>query len=100
MGNLVIPFIHSYPISSKIVKTILAIIAKDFYYEKLDNLFPTLKYRYIRQYGDRYSCSSPNAKRLYQVFAEECDRLGVLYKMSDIIKSYKAGYGDRQLSLF
>ena len=35
MANLVIPFIHSYPISSKIVKTILAIIAKDFYYEKL-----------------------------------------------------------------
>lgn len=73
---------------------------RDFYYKKLDELFPTLKYRYIRQYGDRYSCGSPNSKRLYQVFAEECVRQGLLYKMPDIIESYKAGYGDRQLSLF
>ncbi len=71
-----------------------------WYYKKLDEQFPTLTQKYIQQFGNAYECRSPHAKALWQLFRKQCDRYGLLYKMEDIIKGYKQGYGDMQLSLF
>ncbi len=71
---------------------------RDYYYEKLDELFPGVKEKYIHQFGSYYQCYSPDAKRLWNIFANECDKLGILYKMQDIIFGYKLGYQDTQLS--
>lgn len=71
-----------------------------WYYEKLEKQFPGLKQKYIQQYGNSYECRSPKAKELWELFRGECDRLGILFRMKDIIKGYKQGYGDEQLSLF
>ncbi len=73
---------------------------RDYFYDKLDQLFPGIKQKYIKCYGERYSCGSPNAKKLYQYFTTRCNELGLLYDMKDIIRSYKTGYGNMQLSLF
>lgn len=73
---------------------------RDYYYEKLDKLFPGLSDKYKKYFGDRYNCVSPNAKKLWRVFAAECDRFGILYNMKDIIRAYKQGYGNTQLSFF
>lgn len=73
---------------------------REYFYQKLDENFPGLKEKYIRRYGNRYECPSPNAKKLWQVFTEECARYGILYEMKAIIQAYKAGYGDMQLSFF
>ncbi len=73
---------------------------REWYYKKLDESFPTIKEKYLKQYGNSYECRSPKAKVLWQLLQSECDRLGILYKMEDIIESYKQGYGDSQLSLF
>lgn len=73
---------------------------RDYYYEKLDKIFPGLSDKYRKFYGDRYNCVSPNAKKLWNVFAKECDKYGILYNMKDIIKAYKQGYGNTQLSFF
>lgn len=73
---------------------------REHYYKKLDKLFPGLSDKYRRYYGDRYNCTSPKAKKLWGIFTAECDRLGILYDMKAIIRAYKAGYGDRQLSFF
>jgi len=73
---------------------------RDWYYKKLDERFPTLKKKYIQQFGNAYECPSPNAKVLWAAFQSECERRGILYKMEDIIHGYRQGYGDRQLSLF
>lgn len=70
------------------------------YYRELDKLFPGLSDKYRKYYGERYKCVSPNAKRLWKIFSEECGRLGILYNMKDIISSYKQRYGDMQLSFF
>jgi DNA repair photolyase len=48
-----------------------------YYYAKLDRLFPGLRTRYERTFGDRYECTSPKAARLEQVFRELCDRYGI-----------------------
>ena len=75
---------------------------REYFYQKLDYIFPNrmLSEKYQKTYGERYVCISPNAKKLWKVFANECDKLGILYNMRDIISAYKLGYGDRQLSFF
>ena len=74
---------------------------RTYYFEKLDENFPGVKEKYIKNYGDRYNCLVPNYKQLYKVFTDECDRYGILYKMNDIIRTYKKGStNDGQISLF
>lgn len=75
---------------------------RDYYYEQLIKLFPNknLVQKYKAAFGSNYECSSFNSKSLYDIFKTECKRLGLLYKMEDIILAYKAGYGDRQISWF
>lgn len=75
---------------------------REYFYKKLGENFPNsgLAERYAKTYGERYVCNSPHIKRLWKVFTEECQRLGLAYEMRDIIASYKLGYGDSQLSFF
>lgn len=74
---------------------------RDYYYQMLDQYFPGLKEKYMKTYGNRYQCSVPNAKRLYQVLKRECDKYGILYQMKDIITSYKTETKTiQQMSLF
>ncbi len=73
---------------------------REYYYSQLDKHFPGLKEKYRKAYGSRYHCSSPRAKKLSTVFAEECHRLGLLYTMPQITAWYKKGYSSGQLSLF
>ena len=73
---------------------------REWFFDKLDELFPSIKEKYLTQFGNSYECRSPKAKELWGIFKKECDRLGILYKMDDIIKAYKKGYGETQLSIF
>lgn len=73
---------------------------RDWYYRKLDEIFPHLKEEYARQYGNSYECHSPRSNQLWQLLKSECERLGLLYKMDDIIRGYKKGYCNDQLKLF
>jgi len=73
---------------------------RGWYYNKLDELFPSIKEKYILHYGNDYECRSLKAKELWELFQNECDRRSILYKMEDIIKAYKQGYEDTQLSIF
>ncbi len=73
---------------------------KEWYYKNLDEKFPDLREKYIKQFGNAYECRSPKAKALWQLFQGECKRFGIVYKMEDIIKGYKQGFSDNQLSLF
>ncbi|HAE59998.1 MAG TPA: radical SAM protein [Anaerolineae bacterium] len=54
---------------------------REYFYAKLERLFPGLREQYQRRYGERYSAESPRAARLGQIFKEECARLGIATKM-------------------
>ncbi|WP_304340234.1 SPL family radical SAM protein [Metaclostridioides mangenotii] len=73
---------------------------REWYYNKLDKIFPNLKHKYIKTYGDRYDCLSPKYKELIYIFKEECAKKNILYKMDDIIYAYKKSYETTQISLF
>jgi len=52
-----------------------------YYYAKLDQLFPGLRPRYEKAFGERYSAPARNARQLEQVFATLCAELGIGTKM-------------------
>lgn len=73
---------------------------REWYFRKLEKSFPGIKEKYIKQYGNSYECRSQDAKELWNLFRDECNRIGIIYKMGDIIKEYKRGYGNKQISIF
>ena len=74
---------------------------REYMHEKIAGLFgEELAEKYRKQFDERYVCGSPKAKKLYAIFASECERLGLLYQMRDITGSYQAGYQSSQLSFF
>lgn len=73
-----------------------------YYFEKLNELFPNDGYveKYIKRYGNNYQCTSTNAKKLWYVFKDLCEKYNILYDMKSIIHQYKLGYNMSQLTLF
>lgn len=73
---------------------------RDHFFSKLDETFPGVTQRYIKEYGFSYECRSKRAKELWSVFKSECDKAKILYRMGDIIEGYKKKYEVKQISLF
>lgn len=73
---------------------------REWYYNKLDELFPSVKEKYIKSYGNSYECRSLKAKELWSLFKCKCNEYSIIYKMNDIIKGYKEPYINTQISLF
>ena len=73
---------------------------RDYFYAQLDQHFPGVKEKYARRFGNSYSCASPDANQLFEVFKRECNTLGLLYDMKEIVRSYRLGYEQEQLTLF
>jgi DNA repair photolyase len=74
---------------------------REYFYAKLDEQLPGLKQKYIRRFGNAYSCSSPNNAHLMDVFQSECQQHGILYKTDDVftyLRNFEAT--ERQISLF
>lgn len=71
-----------------------------YYYSKLNELFPgeNLVGKYRERYGDAYECRDEKSSLLYRLFAQECEKAGILFRMKDIIHAYKGNYGENQLN--
>jgi DNA repair photolyase len=54
---------------------------RDYYYAKLERLFPGMRPRYEKAFGERYSAAARNARQLGQIFAKTCRELGMATKM-------------------
>ena len=54
---------------------------RDYYYAKLDRLFPGMRPRYEQAFGERYSAPARNARHLEEIFAEICQELGMTTKI-------------------
>ena len=68
---------------------------RDYYYHKLDKLFPGLRGAYERRFGNQYRVPTNNASELGKVLLELCDR----YQITTRIPQFAAKYG-RQIPLF
>jgi len=54
---------------------------REYFYTKLDELFPGLREKYEIRYGEQYQCAVPHAKELYQNFDELCSKYSITKKM-------------------
>ncbi|MBN1424943.1 radical SAM protein, partial [Candidatus Fermentibacteria bacterium] len=54
---------------------------RDYYYAQLDRLFPGLRKRYERRFGERYSCGAANARRLKECLSNRCADVGLVTRM-------------------
>lgn len=50
---------------------------REYFYDRLDELFPGLRQKYERRYGEDYGCPTPNARALERLCAELCQRHGL-----------------------
>jgi len=66
-----------------------------YYYAQLDRLFPGLRQKYERTYGERYSCDAPHAAALYRLVEKQCAQRGLTLRMP-----LYAPQATRQLNLF
>lgn len=73
---------------------------REYFYEKLDESFPGIKNRYIKEFGNTYWCSSPNQELLWEEFKNECIKNNIMYDHDQIDESIIKKYKKEQLSLF
>lgn len=73
---------------------------RQYYYDKLRDLFPGMQETYVEQYGNQYSCDSPRKKELWDIFRKECNQYKIAYQMKDIVSIIHREYEVQQLSLF
>ncbi len=75
---------------------------REYFYRKLDERFPGLKERYIREFGDAYEIPCPESGRIIALLKGECRKRGMLMD-SDVfayLREYNAGSPAGQLELF
>ena len=73
--------------------------SRSWFYRNLDRLFPGLKERYVRTYGDRYYLGSPREAELMRLFHETCERYGLVHD-NDRIFAYLSTLDEPQMSLW
>ena len=76
---------------------------REYFYAQLERLFPQLKEKYIRTYGNRYILESPNNARLMQLFAEKCETHGIVCNNAQIfryLQTFTEKHTPEQLSLW
>ncbi len=76
---------------------------REYFYGQLDRLFPGMKERYIRAYGNRYMLDSPNGGRLMRLFHQRCAQYGIVHNNDQIftyLSTFEQKQAVRQLSLF
>ncbi len=69
---------------------------REYFYEQLDRLFPGLRPKFERAFGERYECPARNAKALSELFYRLCSQHGLGTRVPPMPEKETG----RQLSLF
>jgi DNA repair photolyase len=55
--------------------------SREYYYEKLDRLFPGLSNKYKGRFGNQYQCPANEAKMLWEAFSDLCEQHSIATRM-------------------
>lgn len=69
---------------------------REYFYERLDELFPGLSDKYEKIYGNSYEVISPNSMALTKIFNEVCDSNGIVRDREEIFR-YMREYNNNTL---
>lgn len=73
---------------------------REYFYNKLDKIYPGVNGKYQKIFAYTYECLCPNHKNLWDLFKKECNKYDIVYKMSDVIQGAKDNVHTKQLSMF
>ena len=74
---------------------------REYFYDALDRDFPGVKQKYIKTFGNAYSCNSPNNAALMAIFRRECKKNGILDQPDDVFRYlWTFESKQQQISLF
>ena len=76
---------------------------REYFYKQLDRLFPGLKEKYIRTYGNQYEIASPDNRRLMRLFHQKCEESGIVHDNEEIFRylhTFEEKDAGRQMSLW
>ena len=59
---------------------------REYFYDKLDEHFPGIKEKYIKEYGNSYSITSPNNARLMRIFKKRTSENNILNDPSKVFE--------------
>ena len=59
---------------------------REYFYGQLDRIFPQLKEKYIRTYGNQYMVESPNSNFLMKLFYQKCSKGGIVHNNEQIFQ--------------
>lgn len=57
---------------------------REYFYQKLDDLFPGLKAKYQQRYGNVYEINSPRAAQLEKIFKKRCQEHKMMTQINEI----------------
>lgn len=76
---------------------------REYFYKRLDSLFPGMKEKYIKEYGNKYIIDSPNNRGLMELFRKKCDENGIVHDnklIFEYLRTFEEKNTGKQLSLF
>ncbi len=76
---------------------------REYFYSKLDEYFPGLKEKYIREFGESYEVISSHNLSLMNMIYEFCNKYNIEYnikKLFNFMSSYQNNIDAKQLRLF
>ncbi len=76
---------------------------REYFYKCLDRIFPGLKARYIREYGNSYEVTSPHNSELMEFFHKRCSESGIVHSNNMIFEylhKFEEKEADKQLTLW
>ena len=74
---------------------------REYFYQKLDELFPGKKEWYREKYGNRYEVNSDKNEELMNIFYETCKKHEIVCQVDELFRYFKEyPKEDGQLSLF
>lgn len=76
---------------------------REYFYRQLDRLFPHLKEKYIRTYGNQYVIDSPDSDRLMRLFHQRCSENGIIHnndRIFEYLHRFEQKQAATQLSLW
>lgn len=59
---------------------------REYFYKKLDEHFPGMKERYIKEFGNQYNLNSPNNGELSRLFYSFCEDNGIMHNNNQIFE--------------
>ena len=67
-------------------------IQRDYFYQEVEKTHPGMAEKYRKRFKEYYHCRSPYAKKLWDVFVQECEKQGIIYDMRAVNQMIRSGY--------